>query len=89
MVKIPALKKGDDIRVEWNDAMTPNVANWMGPEDRVDFREDIKPNRNTGIYLGKDKTYLHMCLCLSAELEDSIGYMLIPMACIASIRKLS
>jgi hypothetical protein len=87
-LKIPALKRGDSIGIEWDDAMTPDMAHWMDASDRVDFREDIKPNRLTGIFLGKDKKYLHVCLCTDAEMDESIGYMLIPVSCITSIRKL-
>lgn len=87
-MKLPKLKRGDSIRVEWWDAMTPRESNWMGPEERVDFRDGIEPNVNTGIYLGSDKLYLYICLCLDAEMEYCVGFMLIPIGCIKTARKL-
>ncbi len=88
--KLPRLKSGDAIEVQWVDAVSHENADWITEEDYTE-RDGGMPIVSVGIYIQKKDG----CIKLCGERHTKEGYIArvarcfdIPLGCIKSIRKL-
>lgn len=90
-MKIPKLKVGDKVLVEWIDSFTPNHSDWMDGEGLDDHLRTNLAILTLGFYVGQDKRFLHLCATVGMADGEISGYLnplTIPVGCIEKVKKL-
>jgi len=90
MMKIPKIKVGDCIEIEWIDSNSPHPTAWICPKDLI-LRNPVMRIFLVGYFFYKREGYL--CItgdkAISEDFVDVLNRVFyIPFGCIKSIRKL-
>ena len=86
-MKIPRLKKGDAIEIEWIDAHFRSDPGWCDEEEFIDAEPVVI--KSVCQYVSRDRDYINTVSDRSGT--DPVGVMRdlrIPKGCIVSLRKL-
>lgn len=75
--KIPKLKKGDMVLIEWTDTNVPLSTDWMSDKEHSDWvaQEAGSVVKTIGFFISKDKNFISLVGDINAEECDSEAYL--------------